>query len=264
MNTQLIPKLKEKTEEYKEWWIFKPNSPLATYIQQQGYALNLYFRPIELIETIQNIAHFKNMYTYGNQDVIVLDEELQQCFNTTCIYLPKLMSFCLCHVNVVVDSKRCDQLKNEMIKNDFYIEPPVDLILNDPTSKFWIPQQFITAYNQKKKRVNYPWKELMSLFFKFITKYENGINQLGGSMFQIQPNCSFADKVQFKYFHTQQVPTILKQITKFLGKSNNLSTLCSDLYFCDVSPHDDVIFWIEDMITMNYDAFPLRSSYVYL
>jgi hypothetical protein len=36
MTTQLIPKLKEKTSEYKEWWIFKPNSPLSAYISKNG------------------------------------------------------------------------------------------------------------------------------------------------------------------------------------------------------------------------------------
>ena len=264
MTSQLIPKLKEKTDEYKEWWIFKPNSPLATYIQQNDYMLTLYFRPAELIDAILNIANLKDMYSYGNRDVILLDQELQECFNTTCIYLPKLISYCLCHVNVV-DTPKCNQLKNEIIKNELYIDPPINLILNDPTSKFWIPKQFITAYNHHKKKSIYPWKELTGLFFKYISKHENGITQLGGSMFHIQPHCSFADKVQFKYFHTNQVPNILKQITKFLGKSNNLSTLCPDLYFCDVSPHDNVIFWIEEIITNHYDTLPIRSSsYVYL
>jgi hypothetical protein len=83
-------------------------------------------------------------------------------------------------------------------------------------------------------------------------------------MFQILSNCAFADNLSFTFFHADQVPVILKQITKFLGKSNTILTLCSDLHFCDISLHDTVIFWIEEMITKNYDAMPTQSSYVYL
>jgi hypothetical protein len=263
MTTQLIPKLKEKTSEYKEWWIFKPNSPLSAYISKNGYMFTLYFRPTELIQALKSIASYKDMYAHGNNDVIILDEELQECFNTTSIYLPKLFSFCLCHVNIV-NSNKCNQLKNELIKKELYINPPVNIILNDPTSKFWIPPQFVSAYNEQKKKNSYPWKELTRVFFKHISKIENGVTPLNNSMFQILSNCAFADNLSFTFFHADQVPVILKQITKFLGKSNTILTLCSDLHFCDISLHDTVIFWIEEMITKNYDAMPTQSSYVYL
>jgi hypothetical protein len=264
ITNNLIPILKEKTNEYKEWWIFKPSSPLAIYIQQNNYMLNLYFRPSELVYILKAIADAKNMYAWGNNDVIILDEELQNCFNTTCIYLPKLYSFCLCHVNVVTTEK-CTSIKNEIIKNELFVDPPLNIIFNDPTSQFWIPQKYITSYNNnyRKKRFTYPWKDLNSLFFKFICRNDSGITQLNNAMFQIQPNCTFAEEFQFKFFHTQQVPIILKQITKFLGKSNNLLTLCSDLKFFDISsPHDSVIFWIEEMITKNYNQLPYIPSCV--
>ena len=39
-----------------EWWIFKPELPLAKPIQQKTIVLNLYFRPNELISLIKHLA----------------------------------------------------------------------------------------------------------------------------------------------------------------------------------------------------------------
>lgn len=260
ITTNLLPKLQKKIAEYEEWWIFKPNSRLASYIQKHKHMLQLYFRPTELIQIIKIIANDQNMYAVGNNDIIVLDKDLQECFNTSCIFIPRLYFFCLTHVNIV-KTKKCDELKNEMIKDDFFVEVPLNIIYNDPTSKFWIPQKFITSYNYQRKKITYSWKDLNTLFVKHISKQENGIIQLNKSMFEIQSTCNFAKEFQFKFFHISQVPNILKQITKFLGKTNNLLTLCPTLKFKD---HDPVIFWIEEMINQHNHELPDIPSWIYL
>ena len=48
----------------------------------------------------------------------------------------------------------------------------------------------------------------------------------------------FAHQFNFKHFHSNQIPDILKRIIKFLGKSNNIQSLCDNLQFSDIKLND--------------------------
>ena len=263
LNTELIPKLNKKNIEYAEWWIFKPESPLAKLIHQKQLPLNLYFRPNELIYLIEHLASQESMYAQGNYNIIFLNEELKLCFNTTTMYIPNLYNFCLPHVNVVNDNKTFI-LKNELLKNELYIDSPLNIIYTDPSSKFWIPRWLIKAYPCADTQIIFTWKEICAKFYKILTNPNNFVTKMENSIFFINEDSIFAQQFNFKHFHTNQIPDILKRIIKFLGKSNNILSLCDNLKFSDIKPNDPVVYWIEEIILKNNNLTPYIPSNIYL
>jgi hypothetical protein len=263
LNTQLIPKLNQKTIEYSEWWIFKPESSLADFVLKHQLPLNLYFRPIELTSLIEEVANKENLYDRGNYDVLFLNDKLKLCFNTESVYTPDLYNLCLPHINVVNDSKTFT-LKNELIKNELYVDSPLNLIYSDPSSKYWIPRHFIHPYICQDKQIVFNWKELYSKFLKFITSPDNSITQIDNSMFCINDDSVLAKQFSFKYFHKNQIHDILKKMVKFLGKSNTILTLCPDLTFSYIDHNDPIVYWIEEIILKNNNLTPYVPSSIYL
>jgi hypothetical protein len=261
LDTQLIPQLTIKTIEYDEWWIFRPDSSLAKYIQKHHLDFNLYFRPTEIVALIENIAAKENLYGHGNYDVIFLNEELRKCFDTTSVYIPDLYKLCSSHVHTVNDTKSFI-LKNQLIKDEFYLDSPVNIIYSDPSSKFWIPRQLIHPYVCEDNQLVFTWKELCSKFLKFVSNPE--ITQMENSLFELNPNTVLAKQFNFHQFHKNQIPDILKKVVKFLGKSNTVLTLCSDLKFPHVGPHDPVVYWIEELIIRNNNLLPYVPSGIFL
>jgi hypothetical protein len=255
--------LNKKTSEYAEWWIFKPESPLAKFIERKQLSLNLYFRPIELTSLIEQVANQDNLYERGNYDVMFLSQELQQCFHTTYVYRPYLYNLCLPHVNIVNESKS-SLLKHDLIQEEIFINTPHDIIFSDPSSKFWIPRQFIHSYTSNDNQHIFTWKDLYSKFSKFVTNPDNSIPQKDPSLFFIKEESTLATLCNFKQFHKNQIHDMLKKITKFLGKSNTILSLCSDLKFSDVGPYDPVVYWIEEVILKNNNLMPYTPSNIYL
>lgn len=255
--------LNKKCLEYAEWWIFKPDSPLAKFIVENKYNLNLYFRPDELTSLIEDIANKDNMYDRGNYKVMTLNGALKNCFNTDTLYLPDLYKLCTPHVNTVNDAKTF-LLKNDLIKRDLFIQPPLDLIYCDPSSQFWIPPELINPYICENRQSVFTWTDLHSKFLNFVSSPEDSSVRMDNSMFYIADDSIFANKFNFKQFHKNQIPDILKKVIRFLSKSNTILTICPDLKFSHICPHDPVVYWIEEMIMQHNPMTPYVPSYVYL
>jgi hypothetical protein len=263
LDSQLIPVLNKKCLEYAEWWIFKPDSPLAKYILKNQFVLNLYFRPDELTSLLEDIASKDNKYDRGNYKIITLDDELKLCFNTDTIYVPDLYHLCIPHVYPVNDAQTFI-LKNNLIKNDIFIQPPLDIVYSDPSSQFWIPQEFVNPYVCENKQSVFTWKELNSKFLQFISSPEDSSVRRENSMFFINDDSIFAKKFNFQQFHKNQIPDILKKTVRFLGKSNTILTLCPDLKFSHIRPHDPVVYWIEEIIMQYNHLTPYVPANIYL
>jgi hypothetical protein len=263
LDTELIPKLTQKTIEYAEWWTFKPDSPLAQYLEERQLSLNQYFRPTELTSLIEHIANQDNMYERGNYEVMFLNEDFKRCFDTTLVYLPDLYNLCLPHVDIVNDTKSFI-LKNEMIQNELIIQYQLDIIYSDPSSKFWIPRQLINPYICDDTQIIFTWKEICSKFLKFITSSHSSVIQTKNSMFFVNEDSILAKRFNFKQFHKNQIPDILKKTVRFLGKSNTILTLCSNLKFPHIGPNEPVVYWIEELILHNNNLKPYVPSKIYL
>lgn len=249
--------------EFEEWWTFKPESTLAKLIEKNHMSLDPHFRPIELTSLIEQLASKENMVGHGNYEIMYFNSEFKQCFNTAFVYRPNLYSLCLPHVDIVNDIKSFF-LKNDLIKNELYVESPLNIIYSDPSSKFWIPREFIYPYVCQDNQNIFNWKDLCSIFLKFVSNPESSITQMENSMFFIKEDSALAKLFNFKQFHKNQIPDILKKATKFLGKSNSILTLCPDLKFSHISPYNPVVYWIEELIAKNNNLTPYIPSNIWL
>lgn len=241
--------------------MFTPSSTLADYVHQKNHTLNQFFTPNELIATLEQIAMLNYMYSPGNSDIIVLDDDLSHCFGSEIIHKKDLYSLCLPYVTRVHSSKALS-LKNATIANEFYVDPCTELVTQDPSSLFWMHPLF-TPFIKGNRRPIYSWNELCALFLDFALNTPTQITKINETMFSINPDSDLTHHFKFTYFHQSQIPDILKEICRFLGKPSNLLTLCRDLKFSNLSPEDPVIHFIEDNI-QNNKMIPFIASSIYI
>jgi hypothetical protein len=265
IQTKVIPELQFLNDKYAEWWIFKPFSTLHKYLRAEGYQFNSFFCPYEIVQAITNIAEANCMIDPGNSNVIIPDQKLFECFNTWNVYKRDLYKHCFPHMTIVKDKKT--DLKHENIYSDFYLDSPLDIIYNDPSSLFWIHPtlNYILCNNQK---LSYSWKELYDLFSEFISKPNLHIEQKEESIFYINEKSILKNIFKFNQFHVTQISDILKQSTKFLGKTNTLLSLCNTLHFDHIehefSNFKTLILFLEVIIVNNNNLLPYVESYIAL
>jgi hypothetical protein len=80
----------------------------------------------------------------------------------------------------------------------------------------------------------------------------NLLSDIPNAMYAILPTSELADFFHFKHIHHDQVLVLIKHLTKYLGKTSTMLTLCPKLKFTQCKPSDPVIFWIENLIAANH------------
>jgi len=222
---QLQPKLQKLLHKYSVWWSFKPESQLKDYLEDNDVYLNTFFRPSELYEAITSIVEStQSMKDSGNNDIVILDAKLQDCFKSWVIYKPELMTLCQEHIDIL-SPEMSAKLQNESIVNELCIHIPENIIFNDPASMFWLHPE-INALMSNNVIILYSWKQMYDVFFDFCTTNKTHFYPINDSIYQIDSNSMFARLFNFKYFHKDQIEDLLKGVTLFLGKSNTLKSNC--------------------------------------
>ena len=247
---------------YEEFWMFKPESTLNTYLKENGHVITLYFTPKELITRVTNIIEKTGTSEWGNNEIIFLNKDLQDVFHTESVFKPILYSLLIYHIDLV-DAEKVNELRNFNIDTEFYIGSPLELIYNDPTSTFCVHPIFNTLIYANKKKF-YAWKELQLSFLKFISNPNPHFMFVSNNMYTINPNSILANMFKFKQFHTAQIFSILQQVTKFLGKDNTVFTLCNQLKFMNLSAKNNVSDLIENVILNNNNYTPFFSSSIFI
>lgn len=237
-------------------------SPLGEYLASLNHEhLDDYFIPEDLINTIKTLSTIN--YEIGNSQIIIANDDLQKCFNTKLIFVQDLYTLCLPHVNVVVNPNKLNELINNYVSAEFYIETPLEMLYKDPTASFWIPPHFNQIICNNQKMV-YSWKELCTLFHSFVNTPNKHIQRTDESMFKINSNSMLSHEIRFEHFHKSQILTILKQIAKYLGKPSNILTLCPELVFDNASSYNNVINFIENVLFHNNRLMPYVPSYIHI
>ena len=246
-------------EKYSEWWSFKIFSPLGEYVNGR---LSSYFRPEELIDLLIYDAQKTNSFDQGNSEIILNNNALlQQCFKTKILFTRDIYVLCLPHINILNDPVQLQKLRSNHIAADLWIETPYEILYQDPTAKFWLHP----LYNQimcKNKKMLYSWKELCYLITVYVSSPNEHFTSIGESLLQVNANSVFADEIRFKYFHKSQIPSILKQVTKYLGKMTNVLVLCPNLMRGDEDIKTSA--FIEDTMFSNNRLLPHVPSFVYI
>jgi hypothetical protein len=247
---------------YEEWWIFRPESTLNTYLKENNYVMNLYFTPEELVQRVTRMMEKNGTYDHGNSEIIFLNKDLQKIFHTESVFKPNLYSLLLDHVDLATVEK-VNELRNYNISSEFYINSPVELIYNDPSSLFWI-HPLVNTHIYQNRKIVYTWKELQSTFLKFISTPNPHFISSSYNVYTIDPKSILTNLFNFRQFHSSQVFHILQQVTKFLGKSNTIFTLCKQLKFINIPVKNNISAILENVILSNNDLTPYISNSIFI
>jgi hypothetical protein len=256
----LLPTIKANLSKYSVWWAFKPNSSLQEYLEEHHIYLSQYFTPEELFNALTNIAESKQMFVYGNKHIIIPDNKLQECLNEWVLYCPELLTHCKNHIqNVVANTSMFYKLQSSKINENIYFESPMDIIFNDPSSLFWIHPDINAAMNQTNKVV-YTWKELNDLFLDFCTTDEYHFTRKTDCIFYINPSSVLSKIFKSRCFHRNQIETVLKTVTKYLGKTKTINQYCPG-FTTSVTNKD--IWNLLDIAISNFNKYiPFMYTYV--
>ena len=261
LKDHLLSLLKELSNKSTEWCSFKTETLLESYLNRRGYYFEKYFRPIELYNALDTCIENEFMLEPGNDDIILLNKELEICFDTNVIIKSELQSLISTYVNNII-SLQVIPLQNNYIHSNLVITTPLNIIYNDGSSRFWLHPTINRLLN--KKKIIYSWSELVKLFELDICNNKTHVRKLNSSLFSINPLSPLTKLFAFKYFHKNQIETILKQITTFLGRSNSLLTICPNLKFPLLSKHDKVIVFIEQHINNSDRLLNIFNNSIYI
>jgi hypothetical protein len=260
IKNKLLPELTLLATKYATWWTFKPDSLLKSYLDDREINLDKYFRPQELLKHVLNVL--KKETQFSNNNVIVLmDEEQQRVFDSWFIFVPDIiLTHLLTHVTTA-SSEIADSLQNKHMIADFYIDSPTDIIYKDPSSVFWLTPVVDFAINESTGNV-YSWKKLLFIFSDFCLNNKHFFTRHSETIIGINDNTSITNLFDFRYFHISQIENILKQITKFLGRKNNMIKNCHFLKHnqsfkvASNNKYTNVFNFIDDVINNNNDLMP--------
>ena len=264
---ELLPELNFLAAKYASWWTFKPNSCLKSYLNEHEIVFDKYFCLDELQEKVLDVL--KNSTQYSNTDVIMLnDEEQQMMFDSWYIFVPDIIKdHLLAHV-VAAPNEVSNALQNKHMVENFYIDSPMDIIYKDQSSVFWLIPLVDFAINKSTGNV-YSWTKLRFMFTEFCLNNTDYFTRHSDSIICINENTPFTSLFDFKYFHLSQIETILRKITKFLGRKNGILQNChfvkrNALFDISSKTPPNVFTFIDDVINNNNNLMPLLPSGIYI
>ena len=267
IKTELLPQLTHLAAKYAVWWSFQPGSLLKTFLDDRNIKFDKYFRPEELLEQVLNTL--SNLSQFSNNNVIVLDKELQLVFDSWFIFIPDIIKTNLLPHVVQAPMEIANDLQNEHMINNFYVETSYDIVYKDPSSVFWLNPVIDFAIHKSTGNVN-QWNNLLFIFTEFCTNNKFFFTRHNDTIIGIRNNTTLTHLFDFKYFHISQIETILKKTSKFLGRKNDIIQNCSFLkdtqLFNKVSTdkYTNVFTFIDYVINNNKDLLPPVTSALYI
>lgn len=254
----VIPDLTDSLEKYSEWWTLKEHSPLQEFVATlPENSFNKYFTPEALVSLISHQAFKLRLKTPSNGDIILTENSpLEKCFQSKPIYAPELYNLCLPHINIVTHAKTLEQLKNNAVEEDVLLPCGDGFKYLDPTAQFWIPHDFnqIICNNAK---ICYSWAELIQMFYHFFTTPSDHVLHChNNSIFKLNSDSAIANKFKFVYYHRDQITTITQQLSRYLGKTSTIVTVCPKIEFPHCKNTDPIVYWLEKELFGSSDAFP--------
>jgi len=218
---------------------------------------------------ITRILISKNTQIDDNKQIITLDEELQIIFDTWVIFLPNLREYVSHHINVAPQNV-IHHLQNESINETFYLEAPKEILYKDASSVFWV-NPVIDFMLNKSTGNSYSWQNLVLLFTDFCSNNTIFFTRQDEYIIGVNPNTPIAKLFHFKCFHIDQCESILKQMTKFLGRRNSILHACPFLKFSPYftsyvfnNKYENVAMFIDDILNNNHSLLPEFTEFFYL
>jgi hypothetical protein len=249
-----LPELKHLTFKFKTWYTLKPNSLLEQYLTKKNIFLEHFFIANDLINVLE--LHFEKFYMNDptNSEITILDQDLQICFNTKCVFKQDLFKYCEPHIDLV---ESMQELQSNTIFCNFYIDSPRKILYTDPFSQFWI-HPLVNATIFKNKKITYSWKELCSTFYLFLQLPNQHFTSSNNCMYELKEDSILTNLFKFKHFHISQISDILNKITFFLGRTKNIATLCPKMTINE--EYVPTIKILETIVNTNNSMVPYIRS----
>ena len=260
--TDLQRNLLRTVNEYSDWYTFKSNSSLKEFLEKKHIYISKYFRSFDLINAVKRATDLPFFNSQNNSQLVTLEPELQIILGQCIIYEPHIWTHLISHVQNVTILLSVS-LQNEHIKKSFRIDVPDDIIYQNASSHFWLHPHVNNVLTQNKQLLH-TWNNLLSSFFDLCTEGNDYFSRENESLVRINPNTSLTPLFSFNCFHIDQCESILKQLTRFVGKYISLADICpnlgSEYIFHDYitnenSKYKNVFMFIEDTINNNINLF---------
>ncbi len=261
LETQLGPELERLTLEYETLWEFKPLSSLGQYIQsREELTLMQPFTSNELLNVLEQIS---NTNFHGNRKILLFDDQISECLGTNMLYTKKIMDVCRSHL-LCISSAESLKKKNEDIEKKLKLAVPSELLTQDPTSLFWLHPFYANLLTKNSPEPLYSYTECCTLFLEFCLHSPEHIQNVNDALFEVLPTSKLADSIKFTYFHKDQIPKLLEQITRFIYKPSTLLSVCPNLTFENLPNNQAIFLFIEEQIHQFTKLNPFTAQYVYV
>ena len=249
----LLPELTYLYNKYNVWWQWNKDSSLQQYLIERHYTFEDYFLPSQLLNALTDIIDSEWMGAKGNDELVIPDQALQKCFNSWMFLKKDICVLAMEHVNIVPEHIS-RPLQNEKIASELFVQSPQKIIYSDNTSRFWIHPK-INLYMNKNKAMSYTWNELRYMFLDFCTTNTEHFVRVNENIVAVNVKSDISKLFQFKYFHIDQISSILKQATFYLGRNNTLDKIWHTKTYDTMSETEinQACMFIDDIINVNHN-----------
>lgn len=217
------------------------------------------FTSNELLNVLERIS---NTSFHGNRSILLFNDQISECLGTNMLYTKKIMDVCRAHL-LCISTAESLKKKNEDIEKKLKLTVPPELLTQDPTSLFWLHPFYASLLTKNSHEPLYTYTECCTLFLEFCLHSPDHIRNIDDSLFEINPKSKLNNTLKMTYFHKDQIPNIMEQITRFIYKPSTLLSVCPKLTF-DHLPNNLAIFSvIEEHIHLHTKLNPFTAQWIY-
>lgn len=243
--------------------ILKSNSKIKKYLDNyKQYPLDPVFKLSDLNKIFQNIFFENNCYAADNPQIVILTKELQDIFHQSVLFLPELDQQLLSHVIHTLNNAGKNK-SSELITQDLYVTIPGNILYEDKTSVFWMPEKLNMLLTTKRK-ISYFWHEILDSLKEYIIKHKETLFIYQDTNIICLLNDPLYAIFEVERLHVAQLEQLLKNQCLFLGKTNTIINSCPELSLEKLKLTDSFIYWLEGILVTHHlpNLINRLSSYV--
>lgn len=240
----VLKKLIEVFSDYYSWYILKETSPIKDLLKTYKIPLPVPMTLKTLKEALIKIFHDQDMFAKNNQQIVILNKEFQGIFPDNLVFLPELHRLLYAHVEPCSEPLGIST-QSAVITEELDIMVPSDILYQDPSSLFWIPDNLNLLLNDRQK-LAYTWIEILNLFKSYIAA--NLKTYMKNSEFISLTSTPLYEFFPCTHIHPSQVETLLKEHAVFIGRKTYLPNICPQMKFRKAALVKDTLLWLEEII----------------
>jgi SWIB/MDM2 domain len=194
LNSKRYDSVKILLPEFKNFYMFKPNSPLKEFFKTKKVMLTKYFTFYHVYVNLQKIIKNEKLRDPANPVIIICPPDLEKVFNTILLHDNEIYRFLFMHL--IKASNELQSLLHDIYKNPVnrqkkkafkFLKEDIDIvqskksisscILNDPRYKFTISFNLRTVLNKvptfQCNEIFFSWKEICDCLSNYILQRKN-------------------------------------------------------------------------------------------